>query len=39
MDWFKELYDDFRMRTGFGSIPEDQTRKEVDPGACILPTK
>lgn len=30
MDWFKELYDDFRMRTGFGNIPEEQTKKEVD---------
>ena len=30
MDWFKDLYDDFRMRTGFGSIPEEQTKKEVD---------
>lgn len=29
MDWFKELYDDFRRRTGFGSIPEEQTRREV----------
>lgn len=30
MDWFKDLYDDFRMRTGFGSIPEEQTKREVD---------
>jgi ubiquinone/menaquinone biosynthesis C-methylase UbiE len=30
MEWFKELYDDFRMRTGFGNIPEDQTKKDVD---------
>lgn len=30
MDWFKDLYDDFRMRTGFGSIPVEQTRREVD---------
>lgn len=30
MDWFKELYDDFRMRTGFGNIPEATTQKEVD---------
>jgi len=29
MDWFKDLYDDFRMKTGFGSIPEEKTRKEV----------
>jgi len=30
VEWFKELYDDFRMRTGFGNIPEATTRKEVD---------
>jgi len=29
MDWFKDLYDDFRMKTGFGSIPEEETKKEV----------
>jgi len=30
MDWFKELYDEFRMKHGFGSIPESRTVKEVD---------
>lgn len=30
MEWFKDLYDDFRMRTGFGNITEEQTKKEVD---------
>lgn len=30
MDWFKDLYDDFRMRRSFGSISEEDTRKEVD---------
>ncbi len=30
MEWFRELYDDFRMRTGFGNIPEEQTKKDVD---------
>lgn len=30
MDWFKELYDEFRMKHGFGSIPESRTEKEVD---------
>lgn len=30
MDWFKELYDDFRMRTGFGSIPDAVTAEQVD---------
>jgi SAM-dependent methyltransferase len=29
-EWFAELYDDFRMRTGFGAIPQEETRKEVD---------
>jgi len=29
-DWFIDLYDDFRMRTGFGSIPVEQTCQEVD---------
>jgi SAM-dependent methyltransferase len=30
LEWFKELYDDFRMRTGFGNIPALITTKEVD---------
>jgi SAM-dependent methyltransferase len=30
MEWFKDLYDEFRMTTGFGSVSEEQTRKEVD---------
>lgn len=30
MEWFQELYDDFRQRTGFGSLPEDRTRRDVD---------
>jgi SAM-dependent methyltransferase len=30
MEWFKDLYDDFRMMTGFGSVSEEQTKKEVD---------
>jgi len=29
-DWFVDLYDDFRMRTGFGSVSQEQTAKEVD---------
>lgn len=30
MEWFQELYDDFRQRTGFGSLPEERTRRDVD---------
>ena len=30
MDWFVDLYDEFRMRTGFGRISEQETRKDVD---------
>ena len=30
MDWARELYDDFRMKHGFGSIPKSRTAKEVD---------
>src|SRR5690242_17595722 len=44
-EWFADLYDDFRMRTGFGSVPATQTHREVDflwdvlrlaPGSTIL---
>lgn len=30
MEWFKDLYDEFRMKTGFGSVTEEATKKEVD---------
>ena len=30
MEWFESLYDDFRQRTGFGNLPEDRTRTDVD---------
>jgi SAM-dependent methyltransferase len=30
VDWFVDLYDDFRRRTGFGRVSEEQTRLEVD---------
>ena len=30
MEWFRELYDDFRQRTGFGSLPLERTRRDVD---------
>lgn len=30
MEWFQELYDDFRQRTGFGSISDDHTARDVD---------
>lgn len=30
MDWFKDLYDEFRMQRGFGSIPDEKTKEEVD---------
>jgi SAM-dependent methyltransferase len=29
-EWFVDLYDDFRRRTGFGAVSAGQTRKEVD---------
>ena len=30
MEWFVDLYDEFRMRTGFGRVSAEETRKEVD---------
>ena len=30
MEWFESLYDDFRQRTGFGNLPPDRTRADVD---------
>jgi SAM-dependent methyltransferase len=30
MDWFEDLYDDFRMATGFGQVSDEQTKREVD---------
>jgi SAM-dependent methyltransferase len=30
VEWFRELYDDFRQRTGFGSIPAERTAKDID---------
>ena len=30
MEWFQELYDDFRQRTGFGGLPPERTRRDVD---------
>jgi len=30
MEWFESLYDDFRQRTGFGSVPPERTRADVD---------
>ena len=30
MEWFSDLYDEFRMRTGFGRVPVKETRKDVD---------
>jgi len=29
-EWFVDLYDEFRMRTGFGSVSREQTCREVD---------
>lgn len=29
-EWFVDLYDDFRRRTGFGAVSAEQTRKDVD---------
>ncbi len=28
--WFKDLYDEFRMRRSFGRVSEEKTEKEVD---------
>jgi SAM-dependent methyltransferase len=30
MDWFKDLYDEFRMATGFGQVSDEQTKRDVD---------
>lgn len=30
MEWFADLYDEFRMRTGFGRVSNEETRKDVD---------
>jgi SAM-dependent methyltransferase len=30
MEWFLDLYDEFRMRTGFGRVSEEETWKDVD---------
>ena len=30
MDWFKDLFDGFRMRRGFGGVSEEETKKEID---------
>ena len=30
MEWFLDLYDEFRMRTGFGRVPTKETRRDVD---------
>jgi cyclopropane fatty-acyl-phospholipid synthase-like methyltransferase len=30
MEWFESLYDDFRQRTGFGNLPPERTRADVD---------
>lgn len=30
MDWFKDLYDEFRLKRTFGSIPIEKTKKDVD---------
>src|SRR5215471_3168886 len=29
-EWFVDLYDEFRMRTGFGSVSQEQTGREID---------
>jgi SAM-dependent methyltransferase len=29
-EWFVDLYDEFRMRTGFGSVSLEQTGREID---------
>ena len=30
MEWFKDLYDEFRMQRNFGNIPDAETKKDVD---------
>ena len=30
VEWFESLYDDFRQRTGFGSLPAERTQQDVD---------
>jgi len=30
MDWFVDLYDEFRMKTGFGRVSDMETQKDVD---------
>jgi SAM-dependent methyltransferase len=30
VEWFRELYDDFRQRTGFGNLPTERTARDVD---------
>jgi SAM-dependent methyltransferase len=30
MDWFIDLYDEFRMRTGFGRVSDEETKKDVN---------
>ena len=30
MEWYRELYDDFRQRTGFGGLAPERTRRDVD---------
>jgi SAM-dependent methyltransferase len=39
MEWFKDLYDEFRMRRNFGSIPEEETGDEVDFMVDVLQLK
>jgi SAM-dependent methyltransferase len=29
-EWWKECYDDLRQQTGFGSVPEERTRGDID---------
>jgi SAM-dependent methyltransferase len=29
-EWWKECYDDLRQRTGFGNLPEERTRGDID---------
>lgn len=30
MDWFQDLYDEFRMKRSFGNVSKEQTKREVD---------
>ena len=30
MNWFKDLYDDFRMKRTFGSVSDERTKQDVD---------